>query len=81
MDSVSAANYGFGSAAAEGRCLCPVVEQKSLLGNVVYWHPPLLTVEGANPAFQLESLEKHEGVGGVMWVTLVKVDGMVKPKP
>ena len=58
-----------------------MVEQKSLLGNVVYWHPPLLTVEGANPAFQLELLAKHEGVGGVIWVMLLKVESMVKPKP
>lgn len=40
-------------------------EQKLLLGNVVYWHPPLLTLGNPNPAFQFELLEKHEGAGGV----------------
>ena len=72
--------YGFRSATGRRR-LYPGVEQKWLLGNVVYWHPPLLMVEAANPSFQSEVLGKHVGAGGVRWVALLNADGMVTPNP
>jgi hypothetical protein len=73
--------YGCLSATADECCLRPPVEQKLLLGSVVYWHPPLLTGEAENPAFQFGLLAKHDGAGGVTCATLLKVDGMVTLKP
>jgi hypothetical protein len=72
--------YGFRSAIDRGR-LYRGVEQKLLLGNVLYWHPPLLIVEAANPSFQPEVLGKHVGAGGVRWAALLNADGMVTPNP
>jgi len=66
---------------APRRRVAPVPEQKSLLGSAVYLQPPLLTGDDENPAFQAEVSAKHDGAGGVTWVTLLKPDGIVRLNP
>ena len=66
---------------ADFRRCNPEPEQKSEAGNEGYLQPPLFTFGNPNPAFQLPSFGKHDGVGGVMCVALLKLDGKVTEKP